>query len=316
MKEIIKNICDLTVKNYKILRDEFRFDGEYINHFASIVYSNAKIEIPTENVKKIRRYIKDKTSRMSCFRGDILYMLSFLIAKQNNFESFTDEVLNTYDEMIEAGFNESQYLVLSSYTLVKCGKEKGQISDIYRMKEIYNEMKVKYNNVTNEEDYLECALLSLSGENKDIINKCMDRTINSIMSLDMYSKNGAQGLTIALLLNKKNHAMEKVQQLLLEFEKRDIRISHQFLPFIGSAAGINKPDKYCDEVNEIIEYLCNEEYEYEFFMDRSFRVFIALSIIELSKDKKQERYLEELLTMGVYSFIVSKNQGLLSEVLA
>ena len=316
MKEIIKNICNRTVNNYKILRDEFRFDGEYINHFASIVYSNAKMDISNENVKSIRRKIKDKTSRMSCFRGDILYMLSFLIAKQENIESFTDEVINTYDEMIEQGFNESQYLVMSSYAFVKYGNAKDKSSNIIRMRDIYKEMKLKYNNVTNEEDYLECALLSINGDSKEKIQRYMDKTINSIMDLDMFSKNGAQGLTIALLLNKNNHAMERSQQLLLEFEKRDIRISHQFLPFIGSAAGINKPEKYCDEVNEVIEYLCSAEYEYGFFMDRSFRVFIALSIIEISKDKKQERYLEELLAMSIYSFIVSKNQGLLAEVLA
>ena len=316
MKEIIKNICDITVKNYKVLRDEFRFDGEYINHFAAIVYSNVNMDIPNENVKKIRRYIKDKTSRISCFRGDILYILSFLIAKQKNIESFTDEVINTYDEMIDAGFNESQYLVLSSYAFVKYGKLQDTASNISLMKEIYKEMKLKYDNVTNEEDYLECALLSLRRDNKDLISKYMDKTINSIMSLDMFSKNGAQGLTISLLLNKNNHARERIQQLLLEFEKREIKISHQFLPFIGSATGISKPEKYCDEVNEVIEYLCSVEYEYEFFMDKSFRVFIALSIIELSKDKKQERNLEELLALGVYSFIVSKNQGLLEEVLA
>ena len=60
MKEIIKNICDITVKNYKLIRDEFRFDGDYINHFASIVYSNGQTEIPTDNIKKIRTYIKSK----------------------------------------------------------------------------------------------------------------------------------------------------------------------------------------------------------------------------------------------------------------
>lgn len=316
MKKIIKNICDRTVKNYKALGDEFRFDGEYINHFAAIVYSNGNIDIPNENVKKIRRDIKDKTSRMSCFRGDILYILSFLIAKQKNIERFTDEVINTYDEMIEAGFNESQYLVISSYAFVKYGVNEDRASNISMMKEIYKEMKLKYKNVTNEEDYLECALLSLNKDKKNLMSKYMDETIKSIMSLEMFSKNGVQGLTISLLLNKNNHARERIQQLLLEFEKRDIKISNQFLPFIGSAAGISKPEEYCDEVNEVIKYLCNVEYEYEFFMDKSFRVFIALSIIEISKDKKQERNLEELLAWGVYSFIVSKNQGLLDEVLA
>ena len=51
-------------------------------------------------------------------------------------------------------------------------------------------------------------------------------------------------------------------------------------------------------------------------MDRSFRAFIAIMLIEFSKEVEEERYLEELLSMGVYSFLVSKNQGVISEVLA
>ena len=248
---------------------------------------------------------------MSCFRGDILYMLSFLIAKQQNIESFTDQVINTYDEFIEAGFSESQYLVLASYAFVKFERPEDRDSNIHKMKEIYDEMKFKYKNLTNEEDYLECALLVLSGQNKDIINRYMDSIIKSIMSLDMFSKNGAQGLTVAILLNKNKSAILRIQGLLLEFEKRDIKISHQFLPFIGSSSDIDKPEEYCEELNEITEYICGEEYEYEFYMDKSFRVFIALSLVEFSKNNKQERYLDELLAKGVYSFIGSKNQGIL-----
>ena len=316
MKKKIKKMCDLTVYNYRKLTDEFRFDGEYINHFAAIICSNCKMKLPNEKIKMVRRYFKDNTSRVSCFRGDILYILSFLIVKEKNLENFADEVIKTYEEMVDAGFKESQYLVLASYTFVKYGKAKDRGLDIYRMKEIYMDMKNKYNNVTNEEDYLECAMLSLSIDNKDKIQKYMDNTINSIMSLDMLSKNGAQGLTIALLLNKNKNAIEKINQLLLEFEKKNIRISNQFLPFIGSSSEIDKPEKYCDELEEVIQYLCNEEYEYAFYMDKSFRVFIALSIIELSKSRRKQRYLEELLAFGIYSFIVSKNQGILEVVLA
>ena len=40
MKEILKNLCDSTINNYRRMTEEFRFDGEYVNQFASLFYSN------------------------------------------------------------------------------------------------------------------------------------------------------------------------------------------------------------------------------------------------------------------------------------
>ena len=37
MEKKIKRICDKTVYNYKISKEELRYDGDYINHFAAII---------------------------------------------------------------------------------------------------------------------------------------------------------------------------------------------------------------------------------------------------------------------------------------
>ena len=119
MNKEIKELCNLTIKNYRELREDFRYDGDYINHFAAVLYANRKEEIPQDKVKKIRTYIKENTSRMSSFRGDILYILSFLISMEENSRIFIEALLGTYNELTEAGFKDSQYLVLASYAIVK-----------------------------------------------------------------------------------------------------------------------------------------------------------------------------------------------------
>ena len=63
------------------------------------------------------------------------------------------------------------------------------------------------------------------------------------------------------------------------------------------------------------QYLCDEEFEYEFYMDRSFREFMATAIIEFSR-KSKAKYINELIAICVYSFSNSKNQGIFSEILA
>ncbi|MGG7176551.1 DUF4003 family protein [Clostridium paraputrificum] len=316
MDSIITDMCDLTIDNYRQVKENLRYDGEYINHFSSLVYSNIGKEIPTKKVKEIRTLIKDKTSRMSYFRGDILYILSFLLGKEKNINRFIEEIIDTYDQLIEAGFRESQYLVLSAYSLVKYGDEKNRFSHIYRMKEIYDIMKDRYDNVTNDEDYLECTLLALNNVDDCDITDWMDVIFESVAELDMFSRNSVQGLTMALLLNKNPSALYTIHELLIEFEERDMKISHQFLPLLGAIAGYDTPSNYVDEVKAVIDYLCEEEALYEFYMDKSFRTFIAIALVEFSKNIKEERYLNELLAIGVYSFLVSKNQGVFSEILA
>ena len=180
MKKELEEICDLTVNNYRQLREDFRFDGDYINHFASIIYANAGIKIPTDSIKKIRTYIKENTSRMSYFRGDILYMISFLICLEQNPRIFSEVLLETYDELIEKGFKESKYLVLTAYALVKHINSTDTTLYMDKTKEIYETMKCKYSNIINEEDYLECALLAINKCDKDIVNNYMDNIFNSL----------------------------------------------------------------------------------------------------------------------------------------
>lgn len=315
MEKKLKEICDRTIYNYRKFREEFRFDGDYTNHFAAIIYANFKKEIPLKKIKKIRTTIKEKTSRMSSFRGDILYMLSFLIAEEENEDFFIKKMLIIYDELIEMGFKDSKYLTLAAYALIKHGKEEDMFDFEMRMCDIFKSMKEEYDNLTNEEDYLECALLSLVCKDKNIVNQYLKNNFDTLMELNMFSKNSVQGLIIALLLNRNNSTIIRTKQLLLQFEEEGIKISHQYLPFLGIAAGKYHPKEYCNKINEVIDYLCSEEYEYENYMDKSFRVLIAISLIAFSNRDKNEKFLQELLSISVYSFIVSKNQGLIEEVL-
>ena len=316
MDNKIIDLCNSTIENYKFVKEELRYDGEYINHFASLIYANLGKTIPINKIKKIRSYIKEQTSRMSCFRGDILYILSFLISMEDNIENFIEDIIKTYDLLLDTGFKESQYLVLTSYSLVKHSSTENRFSKVMDMKEVYDTIKRKYYNLTNDEDYLECALLVLSDIEKDEISSKIDSVFESISKLDIFSKNGVQGLTMSLVLSQNDNQLCKIDELLLKFEEDDMKISHQFLPVLGASVSLCDSEVYMNEVNEIIKYLREEEYIYDFYMDKSFLIFIAITINEFSKVNNKERYLNELISLSVYSFLVSKNQGVFSEVLA
>jgi hypothetical protein len=316
METTTKNICDLTVRNYRKVKEELRYDGDYINHLAALIYAGDKKEVPCKEVKLIRSLIKEKTSRLSSFRGDILYIVSFLIALEKDIKRFISKLLSSYNDLLEIGFKESKYLVLACYTLVKHSKENELFLNMVIMKDIYETIRRKYRNVTNDEDYLECALLSINGVKKEKIIGYMDNLFKEYSELENLSKNSIQSLTMSMLLNKNKNASDNVEKLLIEFEEEDVKISHKFLSLLGMVVGYDKPKEYIKKVNEVIEYLCKEEGEYEFYMDKSFRIFIGIVLVEASRNIDEERYINELLSEGVYSLILSKNQGVFEEVLA
>ena len=136
-----KNLLDrvsLTIDNYKMARQYLKNDGDILNHFASLIFSHYEMEIPVERVKDIRRYIKATTNRMSIFRGDILYLISLLIALiDKQYEEELIEDMYLYMEKLEENFVATPHLALSSYVLAKYGKDKDKDQLMYKVKELY-----------------------------------------------------------------------------------------------------------------------------------------------------------------------------------
>lgn len=316
MKLKLKNICDLVIDNFRKAKEELRYDGEYINHLSSLIFADGKKKLIPKRIKEIRTLINKETSRMSSFRGDVLYIVSQLISLEDDATLFINEILSTYDKLMELGFRDSQHLVLASYALVKYTKKEERADKILSMREIYRIVRSKYNNVTNHEDYLECALLAINDVKKDYIAEYMDNIFNSYTRLEMLSNNSIQGLAMTLMLNRNELAIDRAKELIVEFEKADVKVNHQFIPLLGAIAGNEEPKKYINKINEVIQYLCDEDGQYEFYMDKGFRMFIGIVILEYSKNYKNERYINELLSVGIYSMLVSKNQCILEDVLA
>ena len=316
MEKILQDRIQLTIKNYREAKDSLRTDGDLLNHFASLVYAHYEKEIPVERVKEIRKYIKATSSRVSPFRGDILYMLSLLIALEEGKEK--ELVNNIYDIMnllTEEGFKECDHLVLASFVVAKYGRNKDKHEIISKIKDVYIILKEKYYNITQEDDYLVCALWALNDIDVQTIDEFIEVVYDQMSSLQIKSKNGIQGLGNAIILNGSSGDMYRTIEFILQLEKRDLKIAQQFLPVLGVVSNLT-PRKNVEIVEGVIESLCEEEAEYEYYMDKGFRTIIAISIVAFCMVSEKRRYMDELLAHGVYCFIQSKNKGIFAEVLA
>lgn len=317
MEKIIKEICDTTVKNYRYAVRSLRYDGDYINHFSALLNGYHGKSIPYDEVKKIRVYIKNNTSKMSVFRGDILYILSFLISQSDtDNEKMSDEIIGVFEMFTKEKFSECEHLVLAAFSVVRYVEEDNRGLIIKRTRHIFNIMKQKYGNFTKEDDYLLCTLLAIKGLKFDCMTEYMEFIFNYMHDLKLFSDNGVQCLTNSILLNSNENTPGKVSELIFALGKNDLKIGHQFLQLLGIMVEDQDIEKSVDKMREIIEYLCEEESEYNFYIDKDFRNMIAFVIAFNDYDNINKKYIDELLAFGTYSFLVSKNQGILNEVLA
>lgn len=315
MDKLLKDRIDLTIENYRSAKVKLRNDGELINHLASLVFAHNKKDIPFEKVKEIRRYIKDTSSRVSPFRGETLYILSLLIALENEEENIINDIYEIMELLTEEGFNECDYLVLTSFVIAKYGKGIDKLKISRKMKDVFILLKEKYYNITGEDDYLVCALWALNDIDITTIDEFIETIYDNITNLNIKSKNGIQSLTNAIMLNGSSGHMYKTMEFILQMEKREIKIAHQFLPLLGVLSNRDMR-KSIDLIEDVVETLCEEESEYEYYMDKGFRTIIAISIISFNTIGDNRNYIDELLAQGVYSFIKSKNKGMFAEALA
>lgn len=316
MEKLLKDRINLTIENYRNAKIDLRNDGDLINHFASLVFAHYEKEIPFEKVKEIRKYIKETSSRVSPFRGDILYILSLLIAIENeNEKELISNIYQVEEILRHEGFYECDYLVLTSFVIAKYGKNKDKYKIANKMKEVFILLKEKYYNITGEDDYLVCALWALNDIEINTIDEFIETIYNNMTNLNIKSKNGIQGLTNAIMLNGSSGHMYKTIEFILQLEKRDIKLASQFLPLLGMLSN-RDVRKSVDLIEGVIETLCEEESEYEYYMDKGFRTIIAITIISFTTINENKNYIDELLAQGVYCFIKSKNKGMFAEALA
>lgn len=305
------------MENYRYAIRNLRYDGDYINHFSALINGYYNKKIIYEDVKKVRLYIKNNTSKMSMFRGDMLYILSFLIClSENDNIEMCDSIIETFDMFLEERFKESEYLVLSAFSIVRYINKSDRLITIKRAKHIFNIIKQRYGNLTKDDDYLLCTLLAINGLELEYMTEYMDFIFNYIHNLKLFSNNGIQCLTNSILLNNNENTPDKISKLLVALEDNELKIGYQFLQLFGVMVENQDIEKSIFDMKEIIEYLCDEESEYNFYIDKDFRNMIAFVIAFKESSEIENKYVDELLAFGTYSFLTSKNQGIINEVLA
>ena len=114
MEKLLEDRIYMTIENYRNAKMNLRNDGDLINHFAALIFTHYEKEIPYYRVKEIRKYIKASSSRVSSFRGDMLYILSLLIALEDkNEKELISDIYEVEEILKDPIIKEFEYLTKS-----------------------------------------------------------------------------------------------------------------------------------------------------------------------------------------------------------
>lgn len=272
MNNNIREVCDFTIGNFRRASENLRFDGELINHFASMLNGYKRKFIDGERIRVIRNNIEEKTSKTSQFRGDNLYILSFLIESNNGLmqDKILNDIVSVYNMMIDENMPISEQLVFSAYSICKHADKEDYKKYVKSAEDIYSLLK---------ENYLLCVMLALNN------NTCED--VSKV--LKAYKDFGfSKSMIASMILNNKNieKKIRLCQSLNKELNECNLKIPSQFLLAADSELLDENVDRCVHFVKQVTEYMCIEESAYIMYMDTEIRNMIALTIVLMSDRRK------------------------------
>jgi hypothetical protein len=313
MDKILKKHVDTMKNDYLKSKDKLKYDGDLLNHFVALVLTNSNKEFSYDKIRTIRKYIKDKTSWFSTFRGNNLYIISILLSLKDDWKDRFERILVWEDKLKEEGFIESPYLSVGIWILTDYFKDEDLYTVSFRMKEVFALIKDRYSNVTSADDYIMCAILVALGldnrKNIDIADKCYDK----ITSEDIMSNNGAQTLSNIICTDPENYSnnLDKAIEICEIVRSCVGSVQPQYAGIIGVASILVKDvNKFMREVQTVETYL-SETHEYEFFMDKSFRLMISMFMVIISKKQFGDGYLNSIIALTINYCLVSQQQAMI-----
>ncbi|GKU23600.1 DUF4003 domain-containing protein [Clostridium folliculivorans] len=314
MDNIIKKNVDLMINNYIKSKNKLKYDGDLLNHFAALILTNSAKELNYEKIRAIRKFIKESTSWFSTFRGNNLYVISILLSLEEEWQKRFRRIQKWEEHLKDAGFVESPYLSIGIWILTENFKDEEMYTVSKKMREIFLLMKEEYYNVTSSDDYIICAILVTQGLSShtymDITNKAYDEITNH----DFTTNNGAQTLATILCTNPSewNNNLEKAIDICKLVKSSVGSIQPQYVGVIGVASTVIKDaDSFIREVYSVEKYL-NGLPDYQFFMDRGFRLMISMFMVILSKKKLKTNYLNSIMALIINYSLVSQQQAIIS----
>lgn len=311
MYSSMKDIVNLMHKNYLKYRIKLPYDGEYINHYGALVGAVNGTSIDCKRVKEIRIEISKKTPWHSELRGDALYVVSYILALDNSIN--VDEYINVYNKILASDIKETYTVPFISYIILKEIKEQDVDEFLNRTKELYTAMIDTASDITFGDDYLYCALLALKKITYDEYCSIYEGVYKKLQPLNNISNNNLQNLANLIIFLDEETIENKILKVVFRLERNGIKVRSENIIQIGIACKFLSEKEIIEGIDTISKAL-NDYSEYELFMDKSFRLLMNTTILNMYYNREKEELILILCSISVMQYLNSRKQSVIMSV--
>jgi hypothetical protein len=320
MDSKLKQRVDLMVNNYQALKSGFKWETPLVKHFGALIHAVRNESVNLDGLLEIRDYIKAETSWTSYFRGTNEFVLANLLYFEEDYKSFFSNMQEVYEMMKDKGFYRSQYTPLAAYTIVKESTRDEWIYRLNRMSDFYNKMKENHYWLTSQDDYVFAAVLAVSdlnvSETMDNIELCYKYLNNE----GFYRGNDLQTLSHVLAIGEEGveEKCSKAVNLYEKLKEKGCRLYYSGLATIGLLALItDNTDKITDEVQQVYEYIYEQD-GYSFWsLDKNMRAILAATLVsDIYVDDIKKGVYQVTLGNSINAIIIAQQQAAIAAAVA
>lgn len=227
MKEETKYIADLFVKNYHSLRKAFKWTDEIAKRMSAYLFAIEGKEVDIEAIKAKRQLIKSRVGAFSAFRGTSEFSLASLLAIHKERDDLFDRTKMIYDRLKRERMRNSDYLVLSAYTIALLSNDINADQAVLRTREYYQKLKNHHSVLAGTDDYVTATLVGVSS--KDIDQTILDtERLYEMLKSFVRGSSGALSLAQLLVIQDVPHTqIDRFEKINALFREQGYKVHRQ-----------------------------------------------------------------------------------------
>jgi len=318
VNELLKQRCELFVKNRDIMKDNFRWENSMMFPLCASIYTERGLEINPDKIKLCKGTIKNNTGIFSSFKGIPFMALVTLLSLEDNAESKFSDVLKIYD-VLRNEFHASSYLPLSAFVISYISETEDYLRVVQKAKDIYQKMKNEHPFLTSSEDSGYAVLTALSNlqadEAIDEMEKCY-----FILNSKFFSANAVQSLSHTLALGEESsiEKCNKVIKIFDQLKERNCKFGTGVeLSVLGLLAVITENiDIVVNEIVEVNEYLLSCKGFGAFGIGKAQRIMYSAILVSQENQKQFSEHTMNIAAVNSITNIIIAQQAAMTAVIA
>ena len=164
MVEKLQSLCELFLRNRDIIKDEFRWDNQYIIPVCAVTFTEKGAAVSSERLKECIQLLKDNTGRFSEFRNRVELPMVTMLASSADPAKRLSDTLAIY-EILKKYFKGGDFTALTAAIISGMTEVAAAEQLAARGKALFDMMKDAHPFLTDSEDSVFAVLMAFSPKN-------------------------------------------------------------------------------------------------------------------------------------------------------